>query len=75
MANKIDRMVTYSEEFPLVELHDPSIMWCCGITLQIKDFLSPFGLDQWPPNMARWRLTGLLQIRVLQFVANCKAEF
>ena len=40
MANKIDRMVTYSEEFPLVELHDPSIMWFCGVTLQIKDFIS-----------------------------------
>ena len=46
MANKIGRMVTYNEELPLVELHDPSIMWFCEVTLQIKHFLSPIGLDQ-----------------------------
>ena len=75
MANKIGRMVTYNEELPLVELHDPSIMWFCEVTLQIKHFLSPLGLDQWSPNMARWRRTALLQMRVFQLVAYFKTKF
>ena len=54
VAAILDRMVTYNEELLVIKLHDPSVTWFYEITRQIKYFISPFALDQWSPNMARW---------------------
>ena len=53
MATKTGRVVTYNENLPLIKSHDPSITWSCEAMRQIKYFISPLALDQWPPNMAR----------------------
>ena len=36
---------TYNEEFPLVKLHDPLIMWFGEVTCQIKYFIFPLARD------------------------------
>ena len=58
---KNSRLMTSNAELPLIKLHHPSIMRFCEVTWQIKYFLSPLVLDQWPPNMVRW----WLPVRVL----------
>ena len=54
MATKLGKVVIYLEELPLIKLLDPSITWFCKVTWHVKYFISPFALDQWPSNMARW---------------------
>ena len=54
MATKLGKVVIYLEELPLIKLLDPSITWFCKVTWHVKCFISPFALDQWPSNMARW---------------------
>ena len=37
--------------------HDLSVIWSCQVTWQIKYILSPFTLDHWPQNLARFWLS------------------
>ena len=65
MVTKLVKVVTYSEELALIDLHDPSMRWSCEVTWQIKyiisslaedpwtqKFESPISLDLWPPKLA-----------------------
>ena len=45
MATKLDRVMTYNKEFPLVRLHDPSNTWFCelgtNLMLNISTYTRP----------------------------------
>ena len=53
MTIKLDMVVTSHEELPFIESLDSSITWFCQLMYHIKYFISPFTLDQWPPNTRR----------------------
>ena len=53
MATQLGIVVIYNEELSFIKLHDPSVTRSCEMTQQIKCVISPFALDQWPPNMKR----------------------
>ena len=36
---------------------EQSLMWFCEVTWQIRYFISPLALNQWPPNIVNWWLT------------------
>ena len=40
MANKLDKVVIYHEEIPLIKVFDPSFTLFCMVTWQVKYFIS-----------------------------------
>ena len=54
MVTNFGKAVTYHGKPSLKKLHCPSITCFCEVPWQIKYFISPLTLDQWPPIMAKW---------------------
>ena len=50
MVTKLVRVVTYREELPPINSHDPTMRWSGEVTLQIKSIISPLAEDPWTPN-------------------------
>ena len=50
MVIRLIRVVTYCNEFPPINLHDPSMRWSCEVMWQIKYTISLTAVDPWIPN-------------------------
>ena len=57
MATKLDKMITYLDEFLSIKSQNCWIMWSCIITWPTKDVVSPPPQCLWSPNVVGWWLT------------------
>ena len=50
MVKKLFMVVTYRDELPPRNLHNPSMGWSCEVMSQIKFTIFPLAEDLWTPN-------------------------